>query len=594
MKSVEKLRGLRKVMKARGIAAVIIPSTDPHQSEYVGEHWRSREWVSGFTGSAGTLVVTGSRAGLWTDGRYFVQAERELRGSGITLFKGREHGVPSVNDWTAGQLGRGQVVALDGRLFSIAAVRDMRKAFEGKSLKLRVGEDLVGRIWSDRPAPACSKAVDFPVRFAGQGRAAKLGAVRKHLRTRPADALLLASLDDIAWLFNIRGHDIKHSPVVQAFALITLKHAELLINPEQLTPMLARKLAAAGVTCRPYAEATAFLKASRSFQSLILDTRRINQALADALPGKVRLIEESPDITSDLKAVRNAVEQVNVRRAALLDGLAMVKFLAWVDRTLGAGGRITEYDAGVRLECFRKESPAYQGDSFGVVCAYGGNAAMIHYAAGAGKAARLRRKGLFLVDSGGNYFEGTMDTTRTVALGPVSSRARRDYTLVLKGLIALTRTRFPAGTTGTHLDAIVRAPLWAQGTDYKHGSGHGVGAYLNVHEGPQGISQVWSPVTLKSGMIVTIEPGVYVTGTYGIRTENMVLIKDSGETSSGRFLEFETLTLCPIDTAPLLRDELSPDERTWLNDYHQSVWKRLAPHLSGTDKAWLRRKTASL
>lgn len=592
MRTDEKLMRLRQVMSARGIAAVIIPSTDPHQSEYVGPHWRSRAWVSGFTGSAGTLVVTGKRAGLWTDGRYFIQAELELRGSGIKLFKGREPGVPSVNEWIAGQLSRGQVVALDGRLFSMDAVREMRKSFADKALKLRVGEDLVGRIWHDRPAPACTKAFDFPIRYAGQGRREKLAAVRKHMRAKKADGLLLASLDDIAWLFNIRGNDIAHSPVVQAFALVTMKYAVLFINPAQMSPKLEARLVAAGVTCRPYASVAAYLKSARSLKSLVLNTRRINQVLADAIPGTVRLIEENPDITSDLKSVRNTAEQANVRRAALLDGLAMVKFLAWVDRTVQGGGKISEYDAGVKLASIRRESPAYRDDSFGVVCGYGANAAMIHYSAGAGNAARLRRSGLFLVDSGGNYYEGTMDTTRTVSLGAVPWRARRDYTLVLKGVIALTRARFPSGTTGTHLDAIARAPIWAEGIDYKHGSGHGVGAYLNVHEGPQGISPLWNPVTLKPGMVVTIEPGIYVPGRYGVRTENMALVKESRSTEHGTFLEFETLTVCPIDTVPLVRDLLSGDEKAWLNDYHRFVWTRLAPHLSGPDKAWLKRKTA--
>ncbi|MEI8351534.1 MAG: aminopeptidase P family N-terminal domain-containing protein, partial [bacterium] len=506
MTAVEKIRQLRIIMKARGVAAMVIPSTDPHQGEYVGPHWRAREWVSGFTGSAGTLVLTLRHAGLWTDGRYFIQAELELRGSGIRLFKGREPGVPAVNEWIAGQLQPGQVVALDGRLVSMDAVREMKKAFAGKTLRLRVGEDLVGRIWQDRPLPACTTAFDFPVKFTGQGRAAKLAAVRKGLRAANADGLLLASLDDIAWLFNIRGHDIAHSPVVQAFALVGMKHAVLFVNPAQIPGLLARKLAAAGVICRPYSAVVAYLKTLTSIKRLSLNARRINQVLANALPKSLRLIESSTDITSELKAVRNPVEQVNVRHAALLDGLALVRFLAWVERTLEAGGSVTEYEAGVRLEAIRKESPEYQDDSFSVICGYGANAAMIHYSAGIGNAVKLRRKGLFLVDSGGNYFEGTMDTTRTVSLGAVPWRARRDFTLVLKGLIALTRARFPAGTTGTHLDAIVRAPLWAQGADFKHGSGHGVGSYLNVHEGPQGISSHWNAVALKSGMVVTIEP----------------------------------------------------------------------------------------
>lgn len=594
MRTREKLMALRNRMAAQGVAAVIVPSTDPHQSEYVGPHWQARKWLSGFTGSAGTLVVTARRAGLWTDGRYFIQAGSELGGSGIRLFKSRDPGVPTVNEWVAAAVPRGATVAVDGRLFSMEAVREMRNVFAGRGVKLTFTGDLVGEIWTDRPAPTHEPAFDFPVRYAGEGRARKLATVRAKLVAKQADGLLLASLDDIAWLLNIRGGDIANSPVVQAFAFVGLRRAFLFVDPSQLPRPLVQKLAAAGVACRPYDSLRAFLKGLTSLKAVVLNPRRVSQSIVEALPTKVAIREETIDITTELKAVKNPVEQGHFRHAALVDGLALVRFFAWLERRLAAGTVVSEHDAIVQLAEFRKMAPEYRADSFAAICAYGSNAAMVHYTATQAAAARLRRKGMLLVDSGGNYFEGTMDTTRTMSLGPVSHHSRRDYTVVLQGLIAFSRLRFAKGTTGTHLDAVVRAPLWAHGVNFKHGCGHGVGFYLNVHEGPHGITPTWSPAVLKPGMVVTIEPGAYVEGSHGIRTENMVMVREAGTTGYGEFLEFETLTVCPIDTVPLLLERMTREEKQWLNTYHRTVWKRLSPHLSGEDRQWLAAKCAPL
>jgi len=594
MTAVEKIKALRTVMKARGVAALVIPSTDPHQSETVGPRWRSREWLSGFTGSSGTLVITHSLAGLWTDGRYFIQAAAELKGSGIRLFKMRGPGVPTVNEWIAGRLKPGESVAFDGHVVSVETVRGMEKAFSEKKLKLWCKEDLVSSVWADRPGYPCVPVYDFPVKFAGWSRARKLATVRATLREKNADALLLASLDDIAWLFNIRGRDIPHSPVVLAYALIEARKATLFVGVDKVPSVLRRAFHKAGVMLLPYESITSRLKALPAASSLLLNPRRVNYTMKAALPKTVRLIEETPDITTELKAVKNFVEQGHFRRAALVDGLALTRFFAWLDSSLAAGVTVTEYTAGLRLAAFRKEAPECRDDSFPAICASGPNAAMIHYSARAGTAALLRRHGLFLVDSGGNYFEGTMDTTRTVALGRVSEEARRGYTLVLKGLIALSRVRFPAGCTGTHLDALVRAPLWAHGLNYNHGSGHGVGAYLNVHEGPHGFTSAWNASAFKPGMVVTIEPGLYVQGRYGIRTENMALVTEAGTTIHGEFLRFETLTVCPIDTAPLIPGLLAADEKAWLNDYHRTVWNKLSPLLNQEERRWLKKKTAAI
>lgn len=588
----QKIRALRKVMAVRKVSALVIPSSDPHQSEYVGAHWQARQWASGFSGSSGTLVVTSEAAALWTDGRYFLQAERELRGSGIKLFKSREPGVPSVNTWIAAQLKPGQTVAFDGSVFSLDSVREMEKAFAAKKLKLRTHEDLCDRVWVDRPPLSQAPAMEFPVKFAGMGRVRKLSVVRARLAEKGADTLLLASLDDIAWLFNIRGNDVEHSPVVMAYALVGMKEAVLCMDCAKLPGTLRKTLEKQGVTLRPYADVGQILKGLSKARTLCFNPQRVNKLVADAIPKGLPRMEESPDITTELKAVKNQVELGNWRQAALIDGVALVSFFAWLEDALAAGQKVTEFTAREKLKEFRKAAPQYQDDSFTAVCGYQANAAMIHYRCERDTAAVFKRRGLFLADSGGNYFEGTMDTTRTVALGPVTEAARHHYTLVLKGMIDLSRTRFPAGLTGTHLDALARLPLWREGLNYKHGSGHGVGAYLNVHEGPHGFAAAWNASAFKPGMVVTIEPGFYREGHYGIRIENMAVVVEAGTTDYGRFLQFDTLTLCPIDTVPLIPALLTPEERAWLNAYHKTVWTCLSPFLKGKALNWLRRKTA--
>ena len=578
-------------MRARGVAAVIVPSTDPHQSEYVDGHWEARQWLSGFTGSAGTLVVTASQAGLWTDGRYFTQAEQELAGSGIRLFRAREPGVPGVNEWVAGQVKPGGCIAVDGRLVSMTSVREMKRAFAAGRIRLRTDWDPVGALWHDRPPLSRAAAIGISVRLAGEPCRRKLAAVHDFLVSKKADALLLASLDDIAWLLNIRGGDSAYSPVIRSYALVTRRRAIWFVDGTQVPRSLARRLASDGVVCRPYEGVAATLAGLRGIGSVVLNPMRVNQRVREALPRAWRIAEESPDVTTTLKAVKNPVEQEGFRRAARSDGAALVRFMAWLDRTLEAGQSVTEYSAGVRLSAFRAELSGYRGDSFRPICAYGPNAAMIHYSAREARSSVLRRRGFLLVDSGGHYHGATMDTTRTMALGAVDREMRRHYTLVLKGLIALSRMRFPAGTTGTHLDAVARIPLWSYRSDYRHGTGHGVGAYLNVHEGPQGFVRAWQDVPLKAGMVITIEPGFYEENGYGIRIENMLLVAGDGSTPYGEFLRFETLTVCPVDTAPLMPELLDPSERAWLNDYHRRVRRTLRPLLAPSERAWLLRRT---
>lgn len=581
-------------MRNRGVAALVVPSSDPHQSEYVAPHWWGRRWVTGFTGSAGTLVVTPGKAGLWTDGRYFIQARRELRGSGIQLFKSRESGVPTVNEWIAGELKPGQRVAIDGKVISCEAFREMERHFAAKRLRLRTDEDLVARVWMDRPPVSGHPAFEFPLDYAGVGRREKLALVRDHLAGKDADALLLASLDDIAWLCNIRGSDLCHTPVVLAYALVKPRKAVVFADPGKFPLPLQRRLRRDGIVIRPYESVAGTLRRLPAKSSVCYAPARVNQWLVSAIPAAVRRVEIATDITTELKAVKNEVERAHFRQAALIDGVALVRFFAWLERSLAAGTKVTEFTAAERLRAFRAEAPEYRGDSFDAICAYQANAAMVHYSLAADSAAPLRRKGLLLVDSGGNYFEGTMDTTRTVATGPVLAAARRHYTLVLKGLIAFSRARFPAETSGTHLDALIRVALWSEGSNYRHGSGHGVGSYLSVHEGPQGIRPSWNPWFLKPGMVLTVEPGAYEEGRYGIRTENMVMVREACANEHGEFFEFETLTLCPIDTAPLILTLLEPSEKRWLNDYHRRVWRALSPRLDQADRNWLGRKTAPI
>jgi Xaa-Pro aminopeptidase len=594
MTTSEKIAALRKLMAARNVAALIVPSCDPHQSETVSPRWQARQWVSGFTGSAGSLVITAGQAMLWVDGRYFIQAEQELKGSGIRLLKSREPGIPTMNEWILSHLKKGQTVACDGALFSVETARDMKKAFSPKQLQLRMHEDLVGRIWKDRPGLPVGPALDYPLAYAGASRRDKLKAVRAHLAEKKTDYLLLASLDDIAWLFNIRGSDVANCPVVLAYALVGRKTACLFADKAKFSEPLKKGLATAGVRLYPYDAVAGHLKTLPSSKSLSYNPLRVSHWLADALPDSLKKLEETPDITTAMKAVKNPVEQGHFHKAALIDGLALVRFMAWLDRALKAGEPVTEYSAGEKMASLRGEAPECRGDSFPAICGYQANGAIVHYRADARHSSKLGRKGLLLVDSGGQYFGGTMDTTRTMALGPVPREACLNYTRVLKGFLALSRVHFPAGTTGTHLDTLARLPLWAAGLNYRHGSGHGVGSYLNVHEGPHGFSQAWNPCALKSGMVTTIEPGYYEPGKYGIRIENMVFVKPYKTTGSGQFLQFETLTLCPLDTAPIVMSRLTSEERDWLNRYHRRVWSVLSPRLDLTDRAWLKRKTAPI
>jgi Xaa-Pro aminopeptidase len=587
----DRISSLRMLMEQYRIDAYIVPSADPHQTEYVHPHWRIREWISGFTGSVGTVVITPRQAGLWADGRYFIQAENELKGSGIDLFKMQMPGVPELIDWVCEQVPAGGTVGVDGRLVTVAQVSSLEEKLKKNQVRLATDLDLIAGLWKDRPALPVHPARLHPVGLSGRSTAGKLSEIRDAMREQAADAYLLSSLYDIAWLFNIRGEDTPMCPILTAYALVETKRATLFVDEAKIPDEVGRTLASDGVETAPYDAVWSVLGKRPSASTLYLCEDRVSFSLRARVPCKV---VTGPELTALPKARKNKTELENWLRVQELDGVAMVRFWRWLEDEM-PGGQVTECSAADRLEAFRRACAECVDLSFKSISGYGSNAAMMHYFAKPETCAKLEPKGFYLIDSGGQYDGGTTDITRTFALGELSDEQRFDYTLVLKGVINLSRTRFLKGSAGNNLDVLARQPLWEHGLDYKCGTGHGVGYYLNVHEGPQNFSQTKkSDTPLEPGMILTIEPGVYKEGRHGIRTENMVVVEEDCESESGTFYRFRTLTLCPIDTAPLQPELMSATEIKWLNEYHQTVQETLSPHLSGEEVAWLENKTRAV
>ena len=579
---------LRTLMEQHRIDAYIVPGADPHQTEYVHPHWRSREWISGFTGSAGTAVILPRQAGLWVDGRYFIQAEAELKGSGIDLFKMQMPGVPELIDWVCGQVPTGGTVAVDGRLITVAQARKTEQKLKKKKARLATDLDLITGLWKDRPALPVHPARLHPVEFSGRTTADKLAEIRDAMREQEADTYLLSSLYDIAWLFNVRGGDTPMCPVLTAYALVEKERATLFVDEAKLTDEVRAALNSDGVETAPYDAVWAALERLPAASALYLCEDRVSAGLFGRVSCRV---VKGKELTALPKACKNKTELEQWARVLELDGVAMVRFWKWLEREVPEGD-ITECTAADRLEALRRECAECVDLSFKSISAYGANAAMMHYFPRPETCAVLEPKGFYLIDSGGQYLGGTTDITRTLAMGALSDEQKKDYTLVLKGVINLSRARFLKGSAGNHLDILARQPLWEQGLDYKCGTGHGVGYYLNVHEGPQNISpQKRSDTPLEPGMVLTIEPGVYKEGRHGIRTENMVAVEEDCATESGTFYRFRTLTLCPIDTTPLKPELLSPVEIEWLNAYHQTVREGLSPHLSREEVEWLDART---
>ena len=585
----ERLALLRQELKRERLSAYIFPTSDPHQSEYTADHWKGREWISGFNGSAGTAVVTLTSAALWTDSRYFIAAAEQLEGTEFQLMKLKVDGTPTIAEWLGRELADAEdkSVGIDGMTASTAEVEQLIADLRAQGgITLQTNFDVLARIWKDRPSIPTNTIEIQPVELTGEDTSSKLTRIRKALRSQHADGMLMAALDDIAWTLNLRGSDVHCNPVFVSYLLIDSKGATLYINKEKVPTEVEAYLQEQNVRVEPYDSVAQGLRDYFEY-NILLDPDEVNYVLMKAV--KREIVRASSPVPM-MKAVKTEAEQEGFRRAMVRDGVAMVKFLKWLEEN----PHQTEISVADKLEALRSEQPKYRGLSFDTIAGYEAHGAIVHYEATPETDIPLESKGLLLLDSGAQYQDGTTDITRTIALGPLTEEQRKVYTLVLKGHIDLQLLHFPDGARGTQLDAIARQPLWQHGLNFMHGTGHGVGSYLNVHEGPHQIRMEWKAAPLRAGMTVTDEPGVYLENRFGVRIENTLLIVPAEETECGRFLRFETLTLCPIDTKPIIRELLTEEETKWLNDYHERVFRLLSPHLTVEEKAWLTRATTSI
>lgn len=590
----ERIKKLQKLMIERRIDIYVIPSADFHQSEYVGDYFKAREYMSGFTGSAGTLVVTQTEAGLWTDGRYFIQAEKELLGSGITLYKSGNQGVISLDSFIENQLPANGVLGFDGRVFSALEVTAFEQIVTGKNGQLVYAFDLVDLIWADRPSMSKEPVFLLEQQYAGESTHSKLTRIRQEMTRFGATAHLLASLEDIAWLLNLRGNDVAYTPVFLAFAVITMDSVHLFIDTEKVSMEIRDILSEANVTLHPYDEIYDFAFRFHSDTAILLDPSRVNYTLYHQFPEHITKIEQtSPTIL--FKSVKNDVEIKNIRKAHVKDAVAHTKFLYWL-KTSYQKETITELSAAAKLEFLRSEQEHFLSPSFGPISAYGEHAAMCHYSSSNETDVVLKEGSLYLTDTGGHYLEGSTDITRTVALGEIKSEWKRHYTNVLRGNLALSKAKFLYGCTGENLDILARQFLWNECLDYKHGTGHGIGYLLSVHEGPCSIKWQYrqKPHVLEPGMILSDEPGLYIENSHGIRLENELLVCEDAKNEYGQFLTFEVLTLVPFDLDAIDVSLLREDEKEALNRYHQRVYESVSPYLNNEEKAWLRENTKAI
>lgn len=586
----QRLASLREVMKREHLAAFIFPSTDAHQSEYVADHWLGRAWISGFNGSAGTAVVTMTSAALWTDSRYFLSAEEQLKGTEFQLMKLRIPGTPSIAEWLGKELAdvASPEVGLDGWVNSYAAtsslISDLRKA---GGVTMHTNLDPLAEIWKDRPSIPENPVEIQPLEYAGEDATSKIQRIRKALRTYHADGMLVSALDDIAWTLNLRGTDVHCNPVFVSYLLIASDKVSLFVDEAKVSAEVRAYLEAHGVSLYNYNKVEDGLKEYSEY-NILLDANETSYYLWKTVKCQEIVAKTSP--IPAMKAVKSEAEIAGYRRAMLRDGVAMVKFLKWLVPAVEAGGQ-TEMSIDRKLTSLRAEQEQFRDISFDTIAGYQAHGAIVHYEASAETDAPLKPEGFLLLDSGAQYQDGTTDITRTIALGPVTEEMKHIYTLVLKGHIQLELTKFPDGASGTQLDALARECMWREGLNFLHGTGHGVGSYLNVHEGPHQVRMEYMPAPLRAGMTVTDEPGLYLAGKFGVRIENTLLIKDYMETEFGKFLQMESLTLCPIDTAPIDVDMLLPDELNWLNSYHAEVYAKLAPYLDEEEQIWLKNAT---
>lgn len=588
----ERIASLRKILKLMGLKAFIVPSTDPHMSEYVASHWEARQWISGFTGSAGTIVVTEKEAGLWTDSRYFLQASEQLQGTGIDLYKEKLPETPSIAEFLKSRLSKGDVVGIDGQVFSLSTAKAMRKELREKDIELRSVADPFKSIWEDRPPIPQNPIFILPIQYAGEGCQEKVVRIRQQMEKDNIDVILITALDEIAWVLNLRGSDVHCNPVFISYLLISHRDVKLFIDERKLTPEVKSYLNDCEVKVYPYIDFYSDLEQNTCVDKVLADPAFLNYAIYQGLSSHSELIERKTYVAF-MKAIRNQTEIDNLHHAMVKDGVAMVKFLKWLDTEADIYHE-TEMSVDRQLRSFRAAQADYIGESFDTIAGYGAHGAIVHYEATPETDAALEPRGFLLLDSGAQYLDGTTDITRTIPLGYLTQEEKEDYTLILKGHIDLAMAVFPEHTRGSQLDILARQPIWQRRMNYLHGTGHGVGSFLNVHEGPHSIRMEDNPVTLQAGMVVTDEPGIYKAGSHGVRTENILLVIPAGEGMFGNYLQFETVTLCPIDKRPIVLELLSPAEIDWLNRYHAKVYEKLSPYLDKAEQDWLRSVTTAL
>lgn len=592
METAQKLKQLRKEMQKKGISAAIIPSGDTHLSEYVAEHWRTRAWLSGFTGSAGTVVITENKAGLWTDSRYFLQAERELEGSGIELFKMGIAGTPAIEEWLLNTLPKKAEIGVDARLFSVNQLESMKQKLLSKKLSLKHIADLGTKGWDNRPRLPKDPIYLHDEEVAGKSISEKIADLQKEMEAAGATVTILSALDEIAWLFNLRGSDVAFNPVFYAYAVIYLDRVLLFVEGSKLPPVVTRKLKVAEIHIFEYEELSHVVKNFSKKERVLIDPARTSHATAGMIPEDCKIIRQLSPVTM-AKACKTEAELAGIRDAMVNDGLALVEALHWIETT-AASNTLTELSVGEKFRDCRAKQPGFMGESFESIVGYGEHGAIVHYSATPETSSKIKPKGFLLIDSGGQYRNGTTDITRTIHLSKPNEEEMVDYTLVLRGMIGLAMAVFPRNTRGSNLDMLARQPLLSHHLNYGHGTGHGVGFFLNVHEGPQSIRLEENSVTIQPGMVCSDEPGVYRAGKHGIRIENLIACVPSETNDFGSFLKWETVTLCPIDLKPVKKEMLSKAELDWLNAYHQKVYDALSPRLVPELKEWLAEKTKAI
>lgn len=589
----ERLSALRKFMETRHLDAFIVPSTDPHLSEYPPKRWECRKWITGFTGSAGTAVITMKQAGVWTDSRYFLQAAQQLEGTGFDLFKMGMPETPDMIDWIVEQVGNGGKVGIDGMVYATSEAKTLKNKLESKGIALETRFDPFEEIWKDRPEIPKNKIFTLPKEITGESTKNKIKRIVEEIEKAGAEGIVIATLDAVAWTFNIRGNDVEYNPVAVAYGYVSKNESVLFIDPDKLTPPIASELQSQGVKTANYNHIFDYIEELPEKTTICVTESKINYTLYQHLSARCKVID-LPSPIDLMKSMKNETELNGFRRAMVKDGIALTRFYMWLEKTVPTG-TVTEMTIAEKLREFRSQQEQYMGESFGTIAGYAAHGAIVHYSATPESNSIIEPRGLLLIDSGAQFMHGTTDITRTVALGEIAPQMKSDYTKVLKGHIALATAIYPEGTRGSQLDILARKPLWDNCETYWHGTGHGIGHFLNVHEGPQNIRTEENPTPLKQGMVTSNEPGIYRTDQYGIRIENLVVTQEYKKTEDfGTFYHFETLTLCPIDTKPIKTERLTEKEKTWLNNYHRMVYDKLQHHLNEEEKAWLKEKTKAI